>query len=443
MAIRRVVKFLSIGFAGLLGLVLLLMLALKLALDRAPRYQAEIKEWFHAQTGYHIAFAHVSPAFRWYGPELYFDRFELRSRDDARVLARAAGGRVGVDLWHLRDSGKLFGLRIEVDSPDIGVDRLGPTTFAVASEIVIGGEHGTLTMADLPSGTLVIRRGFVTLHGWNEALPELELRDVDLDLSRVSGLLRARLSAELPAVLGGRLSFSGSALGKGPLSALEWNAVASSSGMLFSGWRQLLPSYLTRLDAGTGTFHAVAVGKGAELERAELEFGAEGIVTTLADGAGTKLEQLSGQLVLTHSSDRWTLAGRRLRVVRGGRRDPDSEFDASWRDNDAGMLELSAQANYLRAEALLPLLGFMPQKDIREGLRDAAPTGEWMDMQLTLARGSLSDPWRFNARAQFRGVGLAPVGHAPGLRGLSGSLAGTEAAGHVVLDSQNAVFNWP
>jgi uncharacterized protein (TIGR02099 family) len=443
---HRVAKILLWCAAGLVTLILVLMLGLKLALDRASAYQTQIKDWFYRRTGYHVAFAHVSPAFRWYGPELYFDRFELRSRDETRVLARAAGGRVGLDLWQLLESGKLFALRIEVDSPDIGVDRLGPTTFAVASEIVLGGEHGALgklTMSDLPSGTLVIRRGFVTLHGWNEALPELQLRDVNLDLSRVSGLLRVRLSAELPALLGGRLSFSGTALGKGPLTALEWNVLASSSGMLFPGWRQLLPRYLTRLDAGTGSFHAGALGKGALLERAELEFGAQGVVTTLADGASSKLEQLSGELALVHTSDRWTLAGRRLHVVRDGRRDPNSEFDASWRDNDAGMLELSAAANYLRAEALLPLLELMPQKDIRDRLRDAAPTGEWMDMHLTLARGALSDPWRFDARAKFRGVGFAPVGHTPGLRGLSGSLAGTEAAGHVVLDSQDALFNWP
>ena len=237
------------------------MLGLKLVLDRAPEYQAQIKGWFFRQTGYHIAFAHVSPAFRWYGPELYFDQFELRSRDDSRVLARAAGGRVGLDVWQFLRSGKLFALRIEVDAPDLSVDRLGPSTFAVASDIVLGGERGSLsalTMNDLPAGTLVIRHGIVTLRRWNEALPELELRDVNLDLSRVSGSLGVRLSAQLPAVLGGRLSFSGTALGKGPLERLEWSALASASGMSFPGWRELLPEYLTRLDAGTGTFRAQA-----------------------------------------------------------------------------------------------------------------------------------------------------------------------------------------
>ena len=115
MIIRKIGKVLGVCLAGLVVLVLLLMLALKLALDRAPHYQAQIKEWVHAQTGYHIGFSRVSPAFRWYGPELYFDRLELRSKDDQRVLARAAGGRVAADIWQLIRTGKLLAGRIEVD----------------------------------------------------------------------------------------------------------------------------------------------------------------------------------------------------------------------------------------------------------------------------------------------------------------------------------------
>ena len=108
MALRKIGKILLYCSAGILGMVLLLMLAVKLALDRAPQYQAEIKDWVHDRIGYHIAFAHVSPAFRWYGPELYFDQLELRSKDDQRVLVRAAGGRIGADVWQLIRSGKLF-----------------------------------------------------------------------------------------------------------------------------------------------------------------------------------------------------------------------------------------------------------------------------------------------------------------------------------------------
>lgn len=446
MSPRKIGKVLLLGAAGTVLLIGVLMLAVKLALDRVPRYQSQIKEWVYRQTGYHIAFAAVFPAFRWYGPELYLRRPELRSRDDRRVLARAAGGRVGLDLWQLLQNGKLFALRVELDSPDIIVDRLGPETFALASEIVLGGEHSAasrLTLNDLPAGRLVIRRGSISLRHWNADLPKLDLKSVDLDLDRVSNRLTARLSAQLPALLGGRLAFSGELRGGEPLDSIHWNGTANADGISFPGWRLLLPEYLTRLDAGSGGFQAMAQGRGATLERAQLEFGARGVVTLLSDGANTRLDVVSATLSLAHRGDRWTLLGRRVRVEHGGRRDPNSEFDVLWRDDPSGMLELTARANYLRAEALLPLVGMMPQKEIRDRLRELAPSGEWMDMRLALDRRSASDAWRFDARARFRDVGFAPLGRSPGLRGLSGELAGNETAGHVSLDSDKAVFDWP
>src|ERR1700736_3363081 len=187
MALRKVGKILLFGCAGLLSLILLSLLAVKLALDRAPQYQAEIKDWIHEQIGYHVAFARVSPAFRWYGPELYCDQLELRSKDDRRVLARAAGGRVGVGIWQLIHSGKLLAGRIELDSPDISITRIGEDKFALASEIELGGGDSSLSAArldELPAGTLAIRRGLVTIQNWNPALPQLELRDVTLNVRR-------------------------------------------------------------------------------------------------------------------------------------------------------------------------------------------------------------------------------------------------------------------
>ena len=202
MIIRKLGKILAFSLAGLLLLVLLAMLALKLVLDRAPQYRAEIKEWVHAQTGYHIEFARVSPAFRWYGPELYFDRLELRSKDDQRVLARAAGGRVAADIWQLIRTGKLLAGRIELETPNISVARLGPSRFAIASEIELGGEDssmGTLKLSDLPAGRLVIRHAILTLDNWNEELPKLILQHVDMDVRRDPRQLALAFTAQLPA----------------------------------------------------------------------------------------------------------------------------------------------------------------------------------------------------------------------------------------------------
>jgi uncharacterized protein (TIGR02099 family) len=446
MALRKVGKLLLFTAAGLAALIAASLLAVKLALDRAPRYQAQIRQWLYRETGYHIAFTAVFPALRWYGPELYLSHLELRSRDDLRVLARAAGGRVGIDVWQLLQNGKLFALRVQLDAPDIAIDRLGDTRFALASEIVLGGgnsQEAALALNDLPAGTLVIRGGNVSLRHWNPQLPQLELSRVDLELSRVRNLFAVRLSAGLPPSLGGVLSLTGTLAGAGQLGSLRWNAAAEAQGMSFPGWRLLLPEYLERLDAGTGSFQAAVHGRGASLERADLNFAAQGVVTRLSDGAHTRMDEVSAALSLAHAAGRWTLLGRRVRAQRGGRRDPNSEFDVSWRDDESGMLDLTAKADYLRAEALLPLVGLMPQKEVRRLLRELAPTGEWMDMHLSLKRSSLSAPWQFDAGARFRDVGFAPLARVPGLRGLSGSLAGNEMAGHVLLDTHSAVLSWP
>jgi uncharacterized protein (TIGR02099 family) len=445
-SVRKAGKILLYGLAGLLGLLLLLMLAVKLALDRAPAYQAEIKQWVHTQTGYHIAFAGVSPSFRWYGPELHFEQLELRSKDDRRVLARAAGGRVAADVWQLISSGKLLAGRIELDSPNIVIARLGPTSFALASEIKLGGDDSSLeslTLDDLPAGKLAIRHAVVTMQHWNSALPQMELRDVNLDVRRGDEGLSVVFNAHLPAVLGGVLNVSGNAHGLERLQSLDWTALAQARDISFPGWRLLLPEFLSRLDQGSGAFELAARGMGRVLTRADLDFAAQGVVTQQSDGLSAKFEQISGALSVLHTGDRWNLSGRRMRAMRFGRKDPDAQFDVSWRGSDAGLLDLRGRASYLRADTLLPFSGLLPDKRVRDRLREIAPTGEWIDTVIALARNSTTDPWRLQVQAKFRDVGFAAVGHTPGLRGLTGTIAGTESGGHVDIDTHTAVFSWP
>jgi len=443
MIIRKLGRLLAIGFGGLLLLVLLAMLGLKIALDRAPRYQAEIKEWLHAQTGYHIAFAHVSPAFRWYGPELYFDQLELRSKDDQRVLARAAGGRVAADVWQLISSGKLLAGRIEVEAPHIAVVRLGPTRFAVASEIELGSEDsslGSLKLSDLPAGRLVIRNAVLSMENWNTALPQLTLQGVDVDMRRDAREAALKFSAQLPAELGGTVSFAGHARGVGDVRNLAWDLLARGSGISFPGWRELLPEYLSNLDSGTGGFDIAALGQGAMLSHADADLDATNVVTQLPEGPIAKFDQMSATLSLAHTGDRWSLSGQRVRV---GRRERESAFEVGWQETQAGLLNVRASANYLRAETLLPLTGFLPQKDLRDRLRELAPSGEWTDVSVAFERGQIEDPWRMQVQAKFQHAGYASVHGVPGLRGIAGSIAGNERGGQVIIDTQAGAFHWP
>ena len=443
MTIRKLGKVLAFSFGGLLLLVLLAMLGVKLALDRAPHYQAEIKEWLHAQTGFHITFEHVSPAFRWYGPELYFEHLELRSKDDQRVLARAAGGRVAADIWQLIRSGKLLAGRIEVDAPNIPVVRLGPTRFAVASEIELGGEDssmGSLRLTDLPAGRLVIRHAVLSMENWNTQLPQLTLQGVNIDVRRDARELALAFSAQLPPALGGSVSFQGHARGSGEVQTLAWDALAKARDISFPGWHEFLPEHLGNLSSGTGAFDIAALGQGATLSRADVDFGADNVVMLLPEGPVAKFDQMSGTLTLTHTGDQWSLSGQRVRVAR---REPESAFDIGWQETPAGLLNMRASATYLRAESLLPLTGLLPQKDLRERLHDIAPSGEWTDVAIAFDRAQVGEPWRMHVQAKFQHAGLASVNGVPGLRGIAGSIAGNERGGQISIDTGVGVFHWP
>src|ERR1700722_18221672 len=127
--------------------------------------------------------------------------------------------------------------------------------------------------------------------------------------------------------------------------------------------------------------------------------------------------------------------------------DTASRIPSSTRTGARVMVDCSScargRASYVRADALRPLAGLLPQRDLRERLQEVAPTGEWIDTHVELARSAVGDPWRLAVGAHFRGVGFAPVGRAPGLRGLSGMISGTESGGRVTIDTHTAVLTWP
>ncbi len=446
MLLRRLAKILGIGAAIAISLLLAAMLATKIAIDRVPRYQGEIRAWVYRQTGLHVRFSRVSPALRWYGPELSFRDLELRSADDRRVLAKAARGRIGIDVWRVLTSGRLFTPRIGLDSPTIVIARTGPARFSLAAGIGVHDARSTAAAfrpSDLPPGILSIRNGRLTVTGWNRRLPQLILDHVDFFARRDGGTVQVSLDARLPAELGGELRFGGFADGLGASDAPRWHATFATRGVSFAGWRRLLPDTLGHLRSGSGAFRLVATGAGRDLSHASFDFSATRIVARASGGTLARFDRIAGHLQLTHAGDRWTLAGRRVQAQRDGRTDPPSRFDVRWRGIRGGGLDLRAQASYLRADNLLPLAALLPPNSTRARLIALAPTGEWRDASLALERANSRAPWRFQVRARFQDAGFAASGRSPGVHGLSGALAGDQNAGHVAFASRSLIVDWP
>ena len=317
---------------------------------------------------------------------------ELRSKDDLRVLAHAAGGRIGIDLWQLIRSGKLFAGRIELDSPKCS-DRAYRTQRVRAG----GGDQARrtadasvpmVTLDDLPSG--IARHPARIGHGPELGPGAAAARIARPSIWTCSAATGSRSSPSLAAPARGagrrdQCQCNGARPRTPGYPELEcsWPARADLS---LAGWRDLLPDYLTRLGTGIGGFELAAVGRGAELARADLDFNATAVTTQLTDEPGVKFDQIAGTLTVTHAGDRWTLSGRRVRAHGSRSARPGVRVRCELARRRLGVAgiegagELSARRNAAAAGRAAAA------KDLRERLQEIEPTGEWLDTRVDLAR---------------------------------------------------------
>lgn len=444
MTLRKLKRWLLITVAGVAGLLLVLTLGLKLALDRAPEYQAQIKSWVHEQTGFYIRFAHVYPNLRWYGPELYFDTLELRSKDDLTTVAVARGGSVAVDVWQLIRSARLQAGRIRLEAPRLQVTRIGPNRFRIATGLEFGPSGGSLrdTLRDLPRGRVVVRNADVTLLQWNATLPTLRFRELDIDLQRSGDRVDLDLSVAMPPQLNGSVRVRLAASQFDARDGLLWSIGVRARDVSLPGWHQFLPEYSNTLTAGVARIDLTAAGGGNFLQ-SSAEFTANDIAIAHSGATSLTLHEAGGIVELARDQDRWRLSGKRLRAFAVGQAPRETRLSANWRAPAGVVTDLDAQIDYLGLAALAPIVAVLPQKTLRDRINAYDLSGEWFDARLRYSRASGDASPRWSASARFAGAGFAPIGRAPGFAALSGSVRGDERSGQLQISSPGARMLWP
>ena len=443
-SVRRALKWLLYFTAALIVFALLSTLALKMVLNRAPQYQAQIKDWVHEQTGFFVRFAEVRPSLRWYGPELYFERLELRSKDDRRTLAYAHGGSIALDVWKLIAGGKLLAGRIRIEGPEFDIVRLGPNRFSVASEIEFGGsaDDPREQLQRMPRGKLTVRDAVVTLRNWNPALPELKFRAVDLDVTRKNSLVDFDLNGTMPRELKGSFSLRLGANDLYEQGPLHWQVRILTRDVSLPGWHNLLPEYSNAIASGLARVDFSARFAGAALSKSTLDFTAFHVGVAKAVGGRSVLREVGGVFVLDRVRDSWVLSGRRVRALESGSQNRETEFKAEWRTDAGSIREFGAEFDYLGLDALLPVVAILPQRELRDQINSLGLRGDWFDTELHYARPAAGVPPKWTVRARFSNVAFAPLGKAPGLRGLAGSIYGNERSGGLELRAPGARIDW-
>ena len=427
--------------AGLVLLLLAAITATKIALDRVPAYRAQIQDWVRTQTGLHLRFSSVSPSLRWYGPELHFEDLELRSADDQRRIARARAGSVALDVWRLIANARLLAGRVRLDSPELVVTRLGPARFSIGEGLEFGQGHGDLraSLRSLPAGHLEIRDAHLVLLDWNDASPRLEFSGLDLEVGRAGDRIATEAALRMPRQLSGVLRLKFTVADFGGVDPVRWSASLRARDVSLPGWHDLLPGFSNAVQSGTARIDLSAAGRGEEEFQAGLELSARDF---RAAGATRTLPEVGGTFNLARSGERWGFDGDR---VRSG--DPNAggqtRFSANWRLRAGSLLALETKLDHLDLEALAPLVAVLPQKDLRDAINSKDASGTWSDARFSFDAAEGGKPARWQVRGRFSGAGIAPIGRAPGVKGVSGTLEGDERGGRLAIDAPGAIVSWP
>ena len=189
---------------------------------------------------------------------------------------------------------------------------------------------------------------------------------------------------------------------------------------------------------------ATAAFVGTEVTRGSLQVQLSDVLIPASTvwPSDTIYSNIAGDVRLERQGARWRLTGRDVKLITRARAWEPARIAVAWSRSDSGLINVEADANYLRLENLVPFAALAPEGAWRSRLTELLPEGEIRALKLNYSAGD-SAPAHYQATAHFADLGFAPVGKAPGLRGLRGELTTTEAAGRASLDSQSLVFSMP
>jgi uncharacterized protein (TIGR02099 family) len=455
--LRKLAKYLSYTLAALIILAAVAVGLLRIMLPQLPEYQDEIEARVTAAIGRQVSFSRLDARWRLRGPEIVF--YDVSIADSARpgsTLVDASSVTVGVSATDLLARRRLRVRRINVDEIDIVVDRLPSGDWSVQGQMLPAtGSWGDLLVrapADLPVG----RNVSISLSDIRVRLTD-QLRGaaaVTFDVQRLTlDLAGEGVSAQGRVVFGGgnsgRLSVDvtgrfGERSAAGVLSG-DWQVNTALRDVVFGDFADIAPAGWHIPVRGTGDATVALDIRSGGVRSSLVTFDLSGLsppgATDLADVAGrVEWQTLPGgwlvsvdDLDLRRAERDWPRTFLRLRAnVADGRR----------------RLEFGV------GPVPLEDLGFFARfgPDAWSGpLAALALGGDLVSASGSIAGvvpGTAGEAQRlpvdeYEIDAEVDGLAMAPVGIAPGVRGLTGVLRATPQSGRFELASTDLGLRLP
>lgn len=466
---RRILEW---SLAALIGCAVLAVLALMVfgvVMTRVPEYRAQLQQWLSERTQLDIEFAELRGRWRWYGPELVFEKAVLRSADRRRVLAVAERGGVGFDVWAALRTGRLTAGRFSLQGTELKVVRTVEGKLAVIGQEDWPERIEPLQADALPIGRLEARDLRLSFRDLKAGRGPWVMHDVEFDVERSTRRMELQGRAVLPASLGQELRFSARSEGSlAQAEALAWRAQVNGSAIDLAGWSQVMPEEWYVPSGGRGSFQLAAQFKGAapqavdgsvELASVTLKvpqwsiplpqaatlqvINEDGSIATAAEPAQSAApapeppvvySRVATKFRVARSGQGWRADLDQLQLARDGSDWPASNAHVTWSRPAEDELQVDAGADRLVLDNLWPLLAYLRENEQHARWRALKVGGRLTDLQLQLQRSG-DAPLHYRASAQFAGVSAQPVGTWPGAGSLSGKVTTDELQGRVELDS--------
>lgn len=493
--LRRVAKWCVVTLGILIALVALTLGAFTVVMARMPAYRAQMQAWISERAKVDVEFSALRAGWRGYGPELVFTDAVVRSSDRQRVLARAARGGVGFDLWQALRTGRLAAARFSLRGTELKVQRRADGIFEVVGQADWPdfATDVSFKLDSLPVGELAISDVRLSFRDLKTGRGPWLVEGVALTITRNPRVFDVQGQATLPDSLGKSLRFS--AHGEGDLNdvpQLQWQAQVTGTQLDLAGWKKIMPDDWIAPAQGQGSFelNAALLGTQAQRINGRVDFvdvlmqppqwslalpqadplqvreddpeaaatkvlvsdaladdSATNAIGAVVDDVGVRYSNVGLVFSSARSEQGWLTQFERLQLARDNMPWPVGTASVLMKfsevDSGTRLTELQASAQTIVLDNLWPLLAYLPETEAYAKLRALYASGRLYNLAVRYQRDEADSKPRYGMRVEFAQLAVAPVGKTPGINGLSGVLSATGAQGELQLDSHDVALSMP
>jgi uncharacterized protein (TIGR02099 family) len=441
--IQKIMRWILQASAGVVIVLALLVGVSRLLLPEVASFSADIRSAVRTATGFELDFDLLSAGMSLYGPELRLTLVEVSWPDETKLL-KAEQISVSLDLKELVFTQRIVPKRILLRGSSVDVEISPDGQLIIQGRPVVdlsrGGEpFDPDALPDLRLHFEDVRFSFA-----DRRFDRPELRGVVNDLVAELNEGRVELVGDIEPgkLLGRKLDVSGYvplALG---LSAREvaadriWNLRVSAQDYRLDSWLDLLQAPELPIINSQGSAVAEFSFIGMHLVELQSEFDLKNVEFSQQQDSTAVIDSIAGAIEWRVTDSGWNAAARELTVDRNGQQWPASNIGIDFSEVDS-VQQITASANFLRTDDLVPLLRSVDLKQLKEFGLTGLPSGELRDVKFSISRTG-EKILEYDLSGDFSALGYVSPDHGIDIMGFSGSVTADQTGGSLELDTRNA-----